>query len=60
METSSSYDLSGMTDLELASLQAEIRKSPFPEDKEFLDSILKELGKRQRERNTMKGGDANA
>jgi hypothetical protein len=42
------YDFTGMTDLELVKLQAEMRKSPFPEDRAFLDAILKELGKRQR------------
>lgn len=39
------YDLSGLTDLDLARMQRQVRESG--EDREFLDAILQELGKRQ-------------
>ena len=38
-------DLTGMTDIELVQLQAELRK--YPEDKEELYQVLVELGRRQ-------------
>lgn len=42
------YDFSFFSDLELAVMQSQVRESG--EDKEFVNAILVELGKRQRER----------
>ena len=38
--------LRGWTDMELVKLQAELRKNP--EDREQLDEVLRELGRRER------------
>jgi hypothetical protein len=42
------YDFSGLSDLELVQLQKKMRGSDDPSDKEFLNAILVELGRRQR------------
>ena len=39
------YDFSHMSDLDLVKMQHDLRK--IPEDKEFLNAVLIELGKRQ-------------
>lgn len=41
----SDYDFSGLTDLDLVALQKELRGTG---DDEFLDAVLKELGKRHK------------
>lgn len=40
------YDFSGLSDLELGVLQHKARR--FPEDKDFVDAVLRELGKREK------------
>ena len=39
------YNFSHMTDIELVVMQKDLRKCP--EDKDFLNAVLEELGKRQ-------------
>ena len=39
-------DLHTWTDMELVKLQAELRK--YPEDREQLDEVLRELGRREK------------
>jgi len=39
------YDLSFMSDVDLVLMQAEVNK--FPEDHDFRQAVLRELGKRQ-------------
>ena len=52
MMTIGEYDFSGLSDLDLVILQKRIRDSGT--DKEFLDAILKEIGRRQKDKG--KGG----
>jgi len=44
------YDLSNMDSLELAVMQKELRE--LTEDKNFLNAVLKELGRRQKKDST--------
>ena len=46
------YDFNHMSDIELVKMQKDLRK--YPEDKEFLNAVLKELGERQKKRQNKK------
>jgi hypothetical protein len=44
------YDFSGLTVLDLVRMRRQVGESPWAEeDKEFLDAVMAEIGKRHRE-----------
>lgn len=51
-EAKMEYDFNHMSDIELVKMQKDLRK--YPEDKEFLNAVLKELGERQKKRQNKK------
>lgn len=41
-------DFSGMTDIELVLMQSQVRQAGFEEDREFLNAVLEEIGRRHK------------